>query len=116
MHNKLLRIMDNYSKRAPAIRTPQNATLLIKCILCWLMFGCVGCQTASKWKPPANIVGYSDSEVFSRQWTNQYGRVIRVLGLTVEKSKRFGDFLIVKVGDKNEEPKGCFSCEIYLIK
>ena len=46
-------------------------------------------------------------------WTNQDGRIMKVLGSAVEQSKRFGDFLIVKIGD--EKTKKAFYFEIYLI-
>jgi hypothetical protein len=87
-----------------------GAQLLVMCVL----LGCFGCRTQSAWKLPQRSIGYSDEEVFSRTWTNREGRAIQVIDSTVKKSGHCGDFLVVKVGDR--QTKEAFFCEIYLIK
>lgn len=39
---------------------------------------------------------------------------MQVINTTIKKSKHFGEFLIVKIGDK--QTKEAFFCEVYLIK
>jgi hypothetical protein len=87
-----------------------GARLLCLCLL----VGCFGCRTQPVWHLSPRIVGYSDEEVFSRTWTNQDGRVIQPIGSYVRQSKHFGEFLVVRMGDKNK--KDTFLCEIYLIR
>jgi hypothetical protein len=86
----------------------------VKLLVICLLLGCFGCRTQPAWKLPPQSIGFSDEEVFSRTWTNQDGRMMQALVSTVKKSKRFGDFLLVKTGDR--QTGQAFFCEVYSIK